>query len=209
MFQSIELFSGSKSVSGVLQKKGFKTFTVDFNPNLKPDLCIDILNLVCGDLPSSALFFWASPDCSKFSRAANQKHFTKKVISYRNYDYQPITQKAVISLSLLKKTIDLIIELKPAVWFIENPVGRIPHFAALRSFGHYRYCVNYKDWGFDYSKETYLFTNQLLPLPTKVQKRFGKGLRSIHSSYNRSIVPPDLIEFLIEHSNFQYPINSL
>lgn len=163
---------------------------------------MDITELTANHLPGSVAFFWASPDCSKFSRAAAQKHWNKSLISYRIYDYQPATAQAQKSIDLLTRTVNLITELKPEVWFIENPVGRIPHMAALKNIGHYRYCVNYQDWGFPYGKETYLFTNQLLPLPTKVQKRSGIGVRSVHNAFNRSLVPAALLQFLIDHSQF-------
>jgi hypothetical protein len=197
---SIELFSGSCHISHALAKKGFTTFTVDNNPKLKPALCADILKLNHHSLPGSAAIFWASPDCSKFSRATPQKHWAKKTVSYRNYEYTPLTEASRCALNLLEKTIELIQFNQPGVWFMENPVGRIPHFACMRKFGHYRYCVNYQDWGFTYSKETYIFSNILLPLPSTVQKRKGPGLRSINKSYNRSLIPPALIDFLIDHA---------
>lgn len=202
MKQSIELFSGSGTISRILEQNGFETFTVDFNSKLKPDLCIDICDLVCDQLPAPVKFMWASPDCSKFSRSAAQANWIKSTKSYRIYDYQPATPAAQKSIDLLTRTVELIKELNPAVWFLENPVGRIPHMSPLKSIGHYRYCVNYAEWGFPYGKETYLFTNQLLPLPTRVIKTVGIGVRSVHNSYNRSLVPPALVQFLIDHSQF-------
>lgn len=202
MLQSIELFSGSGEISLIFQSKGFHTLTVDNNPKLKPDLCIDICELSADILPGSVALFWASPDCTRFSRAAAQKHWTKETISYRNYNYTPATAEAIKAEKLLIRTVQLIQEINPGVWFIENPVGRMPHLPALRNFGHYRYCVNYADWGFSYGKETYIFTNQLLPLPTKVQKRFLPGLRSVSDKSKRSLIPAGLIHFLVDHSSF-------
>lgn len=202
MKQSLELFSGSGQISAIFQEFGFATWTVDNNKKLKPDFCFNILNLTKEHLPANISLFWASPDCSKFSRAAAQRHWNKKLISYRNYDYSPATPEAEISANLVARTVELIAELNPGVWFIENPVGRLPYLNSMRQLGHYRYCVNYADWGFSYGKETYIFTNQLLPLPTIVQKRTGPGVRSVANKYKRSLVPAALIRFLISHSNF-------
>lgn len=202
MKQSIELFSGSAQISEYFSSQGFSTFTVDHNPKFCPDLCADIRNVVLPFAPGSIDLFWASPDCSKLSRSADQRHWIKSTVKYRIYDYVPATEAAQISFDLVSRTVEIIKELQPAVWFVENPVGRIPHLSPLKSIGHYRYAVNYKDWGFPYSKETYIFTNQLLPLPTVVQKRFGLGLRSVNNSYNRSLVPAGLVQFLLSHSNF-------
>jgi site-specific DNA-cytosine methylase len=202
MKQSIELFSGSGHVSEVFRELGFKTLTIDFNQSLKPDICCNILNLDISTLPRNVTIFWASPDCSKLSRAASQRHWIKKTVKYRIYDYTPATKEAEISLSVVARTVQIIRELNPKVWFIENPVGRIHHTAALKSIGHYRYAVNYADWGFPYSKETFIFTNQILPLPTKVQRRHVPGLHSVAGSYNRSLIPKDLVRFLVSHSQF-------
>lgn len=200
MKNSIELFSGSGQVSAILKSKGFKTLTIDINPKFNPQLCVDILDLTLEDLPGTVDFLWASPDCSKLSRAAAQRHWKKETVSYRSYKYTALTSESKKSIQLIEKTVSLICALNPKVWFIENPVGRLPHLQSMRSLGHYRYCVNYADWGFPYSKETYIFTNQLLPLPTIVQKRFGNGLRSVEGSYKRSLIPAGLLHFLIDYS---------
>lgn len=202
MKQSIEIFSGSAHVSAALLLRGFKTFTVDFNPKFKPELCGNIRELPISAYPAECSFFWASPDCSKLSRAAPQRHWLKQTLSYRNYRYVPVTIEAMESLLNVARTVELIKHFNPGVWYIENPVGRIHHTAPMRSIGHYRYAVNYADWGFPYSKETYIFTNQLLPLPTVVPLRHSAGLRSVSTSYLRSLIPPKLIDFLIDHSVF-------
>lgn len=206
MLQSIELFSGSALLSQLLAEKGFATFTVDYESKFHPDLCIDIVNLLPQYLPGTVHFFWASPDCRYFSRAASQKNWQKETMSYRNYKYTPVSLAAAKSIELVKITVDLILYFKPFCWFLENPVGRLPYIDSIRNLGHYRYCVNYSDWGHPYAKETYIFTNQLLPLPTKVQKRSLPGLRSLKDASKRSEIPAKLLQFLINHSNLKNDI---
>lgn len=194
---SLELFSGSCNVSKALQEFGFDAWSVDNNPKLNPRLCGDILNFDPSILPGQCDFFWASPDCAIFSRIGDKKHWLKTTPKYRIYNYKPLSSKALLSIELLQKTIDLILFLKPKVWFIENPVGRMHHMPCMKKLGHYRYGINYKDFGFDYSKETYLFTNQLLPLSQKKVIRPGKSVIDIRSHYDRSKVPPALVHFLL------------
>ncbi len=197
---SVELFSGTAPFSHIMSKKGFSTVTIDIEKKFNPSICCDVLNLDYNLLPKNVDVLWASPDCRYLSRAANQRHWVKKTVGYRQYVYHPATEEAKKSIALVSRTVAIIKEINPRIWFIENPVGRIQHLSSMKSIGHYRYSVNYKDWGFSYSKETYIFTNQLLNLPVKKQIRPGIGLRSVHNRVARSVVPSDLINFLIEHS---------
>jgi hypothetical protein len=198
--QSLEFFAGSGLVSSILREKGFKTLTVDYNPKCKPDLIADISLLDFSTLPRLVQFLWASPDCRRLSRAAAQRHWKKETISHRNYKYTATTPEAVLSELLVARTVEYIVNYQPDVWFIENPVGRIPHLRSMRSLGHYRYAVNYADWGFGYSKETYIFSNVLLPLPVTVQKRRCPGFRSLKNKSVRSHIPAGLLYFLINYS---------
>jgi len=67
----------------------------------------------------------------------------------------------------------------------------------MKKLGHYRYAVNYADFGFPYSKETYLFSNLFLPFSTKKVHSNSPGLLSINSKYQRSKVPPALIQSIL------------
>ena len=58
---------------------------------------------------------------------------------------------------------------------------------------------NYADFGFSYSKETYLFTNFLLPFSAIKVSSASPGLKTIRSSYERSKVPAALIEKIIQY----------
>jgi len=200
----LELFSGSKTVSTRFEWAGWKSFSIDNNPKLSPSMCCDILELKPGMLPGNVSFIWASPDCSKFSRAAAQYHWEKKTLKYRQYEYKPITNDAFISLGLLQSTVDIINSFYPVPFIIENPIGRIHHFSPLKNLGHYRYAVNYADFGFPYSKETYLFSNLFLPFSTKKVKSFLPGLRTVNSRYQRSMVPSLLIDFIIDYLHLNY-----
>lgn len=193
----LELFSGSKVVSATFEKKGFKTFSVDNNPKLNPDLCIDILQLTKSHLPGQPLFIWASPVCTHFSRACKSENWEKEKKSRIRFKYTPTNQNANNSILLLNKTIEILSFYPDTPFILENPVGRIIHFDSLQKTGHYRYYVNYFNFGFKYSKETFLFTNIFLPFQVKRKKVKAPSVRNQSGSFTRSKVPAQLIEFLI------------
>lgn len=74
--KTIELFSGTKSFSKVATKLGYKTFTIDNNPELNPDLCISILELE--KLDNDIDYLWASPPCQSFSVASIGKNWKRE-----------------------------------------------------------------------------------------------------------------------------------
>jgi hypothetical protein len=196
---AIELFSGSKTVADVLKQNAWSVVTVDNNRNLHANICIDIMQLQKYHLPESVNFIWASLPCTHFSRAANQKHWKKTTLKYRQYHYEPLTPEAIQSILLLQKTLDIFSWFPGALWLIENPIGRLHHMPAMKSTGHFRYGVNYIDWNHFIAKETYLFTNFHLPFTQKKVQSPLPGVRSIRPSYQRSIVPALLVEFIVNH----------
>lgn len=192
--KSLEVFSGKESVSNFLRSKDWDSTTIDICDRFQPTICSDILNVTKEMLPKNLDFMWFSPVCRLLSRAANSHHWQKIIISYRVYKYIPVTSDARNTLLLLNK-ISEIISWYPGVKFvIENPIGRIQHMQIIKDLGHYRYAVNYADFGFNYSKETYLFTNFLLPFSAKKVSSSLPGLQSVNSHIQRSCVPVGLIE---------------
>lgn len=194
-----EFFSGSKAVSSVFTSHNWETITVDNDPFLCPSICVDILKLTRNDLPELLNFLWFSPVCTTFSRAARQHHWGKVTLKYRRYRYIPLTSEAELSLLFLDKVIEIISWFPGVPFVIENPIGRITHTSQLQQLGHYRYFVNYCDFGFSYSKETYLFSNVWLPFSLKKYKVSSPGLRSIRKVAERSKVPPLLVEEIFKY----------
>jgi hypothetical protein len=198
---SLELFSGHKTFSKIAVKLGYVPFTVDVDSQLKPSHLMDILNFDYSLFPENFSIIWASPVCKLLSRAAAQIHFEKETIKKRVYNYKAITSEGKESMAFVTKTFEIINHYKPSVYFIENPIGRIQHLPEFKMNGHNRYFVNYADWGFAYSKETYIFTNIMLPLPTVKSTSKSPGMRTLKNKNQRSRVPAKLIAFLLAHSN--------
>jgi len=199
MKQSLELFSGTAIVSKVLVLNGFDSITVDYNPFFQPDICCDILSLSRSMLPNQIDFIWASPDCRCWSRTGNPNHWRKIINSYRNYTHIPLTPEAEKAVYLLQKLIYIISWFPKAKFVIENPIGKIHHRPEMKILPHYRYAVNYADFGFDYSKETYLFTNFLLPFSAKKVSSFKPSVYTINNRIQRSAVPVKLIEKIVKY----------
>ena len=68
----LELFSGSGHVSAYWRKQGYETLTVDNNPKMTPDICVDITKWNFCDYPPDYFdYIWASPDCSTWTIASH------------------------------------------------------------------------------------------------------------------------------------------
>lgn len=63
---------------------------------------------------------WASPPCTSYSIAAISHHRKKNA---ETGSLDPVSDFAKLSDELVKHTLELIKELKPKYWFIENPRG--------------------------------------------------------------------------------------
>lgn len=155
---TIELFSGTKSFSKVAKELGHDIFTIDNDENLKPDLCIDIMNINKFYSPHYDIL-WASPPCTTFSVASIGKHWTGGKTRYI-----PKTKECEIGIMLLDKTIKIISDLKPTIWFIENPRGVMRKiidniFYKYNITEYRRVTITYCQYGDKRMKPTDIWTN--------------------------------------------------
>jgi hypothetical protein len=144
----LELFSGTESFSKVAREKGHDVFTIDNDPQHNPDLCKDILDLTIKDIPFKPDIIWSSPPCPTFSIMSN----------FREWDFpHPRTSRACLHLAHVLKTLELIKELMPKYWIIENPRGLLRKFPFMIELN--RDTVTYCQYGTDYMKPTDLWNN--------------------------------------------------
>lgn len=197
----LELFSGTGSFSKVAKERGHEVFTIDNNPDFKPNLCIDILKLKIKDIPIKPNIIWASPPCTTFS-VASIRHYWK--------DRYPKNHKCFIGLAIVSKTIELIEELNPKFWVIENPRGMLRKQKLMEELK--RNTVTYCQYGAKTQKPTDLWNNltKWKPKPMckpgadcheKASRGARKGIQGINNSFSnlgskgkilRAIVPRKL-----------------
>lgn len=147
----LELFSGTESFSKVARERGHEIFTVDIEPEFKPDLCIDILNL-SSDLIRERFgvpdIIWASPPCTAFSVASIYRYWDKG---------KPKNEKTLHGIAIVKKTLEIIKELNPKFYVIENPRGMLRKQDFM--LGLKRDTVTYCQYGAEWQKATDLWNN--------------------------------------------------
>lgn len=116
IFHVLDLFSGLGGFSKAFKDNGCKVLTIDSNPEFKPDICIDIMELK-KSLISKYRFdvILASPPCTEFSKDSMPDSWNK------NRSVNPNTL-------LLQKTLKIIYWVDPKYWIIENVSGARPYF---------------------------------------------------------------------------------
>lgn len=141
----VELFSGVGNVARAFRELGFETLTVDHDCCFGPDVTADIRRWRPGESPEPVQVLWASPPCTTYSCLSNFKHWNKDV---------PKSLDACGGSACLIRTLELIDELKPKWWFIENPTGLM-----RRHMGLPRYEIHQCGYGKDVQKPTDIWSN--------------------------------------------------
>jgi hypothetical protein len=140
----------------VARSLGHETFTLDlsepadWNANILDVSGAEILERAGWD---SVDMLWASPPCDGFSVASIGKMWER----LPNDSVRPKHATSALGLSVLLHTLDIIQELQPGAWFIENPRGmmrRVPELSKLD-----RRTVTYCQYGDTRMKPTDIWTN--------------------------------------------------
>ena len=158
----LDLFAGTRSISKAFEQRGHEAYSVDYNKELEGiSLYADIGALtaediiaLCGGVPD---VIWASPDCTTYSVAAISKHRFKET----DGNLTPKTYYAQHCDSINMHVIEMIKELNPKYWFIENPRGGMRKMNFMKSFP--RYTVTYCQYGDTRMKPTDIWTNHPNP----------------------------------------------
>jgi hypothetical protein len=169
--QTVELFCGAKGFSLIAQALGYDTFTLDKNPNCSPSLVADILLVSAADLPSSPLVVWAAlPDTAFTDRKIWEKDGTS------------LTPAAADAMEVLSQTINLIREMRPKWWFIENPRSLLRGFPVMAGFNRgyptrNRHTIDHSEYGPFKKVETDIWTNAFWWVPRPLTPPIeGEGL---------------------------------
>lgn len=153
----LELFSGTECISNAFRARGHECFTVDWDEKFPSSLHLDIGTLTPGTILERfgrPDVVWAAFDCTTFSVAAISYHRTK---NKETGNLDPKTDYARKCDDVNRHCLELIRELDPALYFIENPVGGLRKMDYMQ--GLPRYTVTYCQYGLPYRKATDIWTN--------------------------------------------------
>lgn len=202
----LDLFCGTKSISKAFEARGHEVYTVDwdkrFNPTLSADIgtltAQDIINL-CGGVPD---VIWASPDCTTYSVSAISYHRRRE----SNGNLTPITDYAKRCDEINSHLIDLIEELAPHFWFIENPVGGLRKMDFMQTLP--RYTVTYCQYGEKRQKPTDIWTNHSnpcfkppckrgMPCHEAAPRGARTGTQGLKNRIEKARIPAELCEHIV------------
>jgi len=146
----LELFAGSRSIGKAAESLGYEVYSSDLNEFEGIDYPIDILEFDISKVPFKPDIIWASPPCTTYSIAA---------ISHHRPHNKPLSDFAIKSDNMVKKTISIIQEFNPKYWYIENPRGMLRKQTFMQ--GLPRTTVWYCTYGDKRAKPTDIWTNNL------------------------------------------------
>lgn len=203
----LELFAGTRSVGKAFEARGHEVFSVDWDRDFENiDLYTDISQLTAQDILERfgrPDVIWASPDCTTFSVAAISYHRRK---NKETGNLDPITEYAEFCDKTDQHVLDLIRELAPSYWFIENPRGGMRSMAWMK--GLPRYTVTYCQYGDQRMKPTDIWTNHPDPqfkpackngdtCHVSAPRGARTGTQGLKGSKARSIIPAQLCEHIV------------
>lgn len=203
----LELFAGTRSIGKVFEARGHKVFSVEWNTKFEDiDLYADILSVTAEQILTEfgkPDVIWASPDCTTYSVAAISTHRRKEA----NGNLAPVSGYAEFCDAVNAHVVDLITELNPKYWFIENPVGGLRKMNFMQ--GLPRYTVTYCQYGERRQKPTDIWTNHPNPCFKPPCKRGASchdaaprgsrtGTQALKNATEKSRIPILLCEHIVD-----------
>ena len=203
----LELFAGTRSIGKAFEAKGHEVFSIEWDKNFENiDLYADISTVTAEQIIKEfghPDVIWASPDCSTFSIAAISHHRKKNLITG---SLDPVSDYAKFCDKVDNHVLQLIEELHPKFYFIENPRGGMRKMTWMQKFP--RYTVTYGQYGDTRMKPTDIWTNhpdpQFKPMckngdpcHTPAPRGSATGTQGLKGSKERSIIPNQLCEHIV------------
>jgi len=205
----LELFAGTRSISKAFEKKGHQTYSVEWNKDFENiTLYEDINNLtvnkiiqLCNGVPD---IIWASPDCTTYSIAGISHH---RIKNNETGNLDPTSDYARFCDKTNKHLLNLIKELKPKYYFIENPRGGLRKMDFMQ--GIPRYTITYCQYGDNRMKPTDIWTNYPNPnfkpmckngdnCHQKAPRGSKTGTQGLKNSKERSKIPEKFCDYIVK-----------
>ena len=202
----LELFAGTRSIGKAFEKNGHEVYSIDWDEQHKDmDWYTDILNVTAQDIIEKfgkPDVIWASSDCSTFSVAAISHHRNKE----EDGTLSPKTEKAKKADLVNQHVIELIEELQPKYYFMENPRGGMRKARYMQDLP--RYTVSYCQYGDTRMKPTDIWTNHPnpqfkpmckngAPCHTPAPRGSRTGTQGLKNNVLRSVIPNELCEHVV------------
>lgn len=203
----LELFAGTRSIGKAFESKGHEVYSVEWDKNHENiNWYVDIGSITAQDIIDRfgvPDVIWASPDCTSYSIAAISHHRTKE----EDGNLAAKSDYAKFCDTVNQHVINLIKELNPKFYFIENPRGGMRKMNFMK--GLPRYTVTYCQYGDTRMKPTDIWSNHPNPKFKPMCKngdtcheaapRGSKtGTQGLKGSKERSIIPQQLCEHIVE-----------
>jgi len=226
----LELYSGTQGISNAFRRNGHEVLSIELNEDFtKPPWNLKQWTISVADVTAKEIIkrlggypdvVWASILCTTHSIAAISTHRESldngigKTLKERKDSNTLIAKsdKAKFHDQLLIKTLMLIQELKPKLYFIENPRGGARKSPLMRGV-MYRNTVTYCSYGDISMKPTDIWTNHPNP---KFKPMCFNGNKDCHhqpaprgsktgtqgkkGNLERSMIPKELCEHIVSIS---------
>lgn len=204
----LELFAGTRSIGKAFEKRGHEVFSVEWNKDFENiDLYKDISELTFSEILEKfghPDVIWMSPDCTTFSIAAISHHRRK---NEETGNLDPISDYAKFCDKVDQHCLELIRELKPTYYFIENPRGGMRKMTWMKDLP--RYTVTYCQYGDNRMKPTDIWTNHPNPqfkppchngdtCHESAPRGSKTGTQGLNGSVLRSVIPTPLCEHIVD-----------
>ena len=210
----LELFAGERCISKAFEAKGHETFTVEWDKSHEGiSLYADVSKLTAQEILEKfgrPDVMWLSPDCTSYSVAGIGHHRRKNPVTGVP---EPISDYAKFCDECNQHALELIKELKPKFYFIENPRGAMRKMPWMQDLPRYTitYCKYTEDLPLEQRrmKPTDIWTNHPDPKfkpackngdPCHVPAPRGSqtGTQGIKGARDRSLIPKELCEHIVE-----------
>lgn len=211
----LELFSGTRSIGKAFEARGHEVFSVEWDESLPADLHADIEFLKPRDVIwmfGAPDVIWASPDCATFSMAGISRH-RRKNANTGNLD--AVSEYALkcnrVDLAMLR----LIRDLRPALYFIENPRAGLRKQDMMAIVP--RHTVTYCQYGARVMKPTDIFTNASdpafrppcrngAPCHEPAPRGSKTGTQGLANARERGRIPDELCQHIVEVCEREVPL---
>lgn len=203
----LELFAGTRSIGKAFEVRGHEVYSVEWNKDFEDiDLYADIMTVTAEQIIQEfgrPDVIWASPDCTTYSVAAISRHRIKET----NGNLAPKTPYAGFCDMVNAHVVELIKELNPKYYFIENPVGGLRKMDFMQELP--RYTVTYCQYGERRQKPTDIWTNHPNPQFKPACKRGATchdsaprgsrtGTQALKNAMEKSRIPVMLCEHIVD-----------